>query len=369
MLPLHRVLPASEMIAFVPGLGLGVKHTLPQNGLSNVCGTAPREGSATRPATSQGIVRMTGDYGITLQTLTYSPNPVISSTSDKDVMCNMVWKQVFGNAYVMESERADAYISESMYRAGQITVKEFVRGCALSDTYKRRFYDCCGPYRAVELNFKHLLGRGPNSQQEVSEHVQRIANEGFEAEINSYIDSEEYEEAFGDDFVPYMRFKGTYPTIEEFNRMCTIYSSPGTTDKSLTGRARALGIENPNHVLSLDGAGVPSKLVSNIAMNGRCSFVKVAKGIPGRPDLNLGQEISSFSLQAAEPVNENSAPRRRFEISMGNYMYLTEEEIAEYAGSSAETDRIVSFAEKEVAEAKTQIALLEAKIAELSLVQ
>lgn len=357
------------MYAFVQGLGVSSSRTvLPQNGLSNVCGSTLQQVCPAPASTGPASIRMTGNYGITLQTLIYTPNPTISSTSDKDVMCNMVWKQVFGNAYVMESEREDAYIAESMYRAGQISVKEFVRACALSETYRRRFFECCGPYRAVELNFKHLLGRGPNTQQELSEHVQRIANEGFEAEINSYIDSEEYEEAFGGDYVPYMQFKGTYRSIEEFNRMCTLYSSPGTTDKSLTLRAKAIGIENPNHVLSLDGAGVPSKLVSTIALNGKCSFVTVDKAIPGRPDLELGLGRSTFAAAAAEPVNENAAPRRRFEISMNNYMYLTEEEIAEYMAANVEAKQIVSFAEKEAAEAKTQIALLEAKIAELALV-
>lgn len=311
---------------------------------------------------------MTGEYGITLQTLIYTPNPVISSVEDKDTMCYMVWKQVFGNAYVMESERADAYIAESMYRAGRISVKEFVRGVALSSTYRRRFFECCGPYRTVELNFKHLLGRGPNSQQEVSEHVQRIANEGFEAEINSYIDSPEYDEAFGNDDVPCMRFKGTYRTSEEFNRMCTMYSSPGTTDKSLAGRAKSIGLENPNHVLSLDGAGIPSKLVWNVALNSRCSFINIKKAIPGRPDLDLGAAISIFTSTIA-PVNENAAPRRRVEISMGNYMYLTAEEAAERMSANSQQNNIVSYAEREVADAKKQIAALQAKIEELSLVQ
>jgi len=57
----------------------------------------------------------------------------------------------------------------------------------------------------VELNFKHLLGRAPRNQAEVSEHVQRLANEGYEAEINSYTFSVEYINAFGLDDVPHMR--------------------------------------------------------------------------------------------------------------------------------------------------------------------
>lgn len=356
------------MYAFVQSLAISVNRSfLPRNGLSNLCGTTFRTTSSNLQPSS--TVRMVGDYGITLQTLIYTPNPVISGIEDKDILCNMVWKQVFGNAYVMESEREEGYVFESMYRAGQISLKEFVRGVALTETYRRRFFECCGPYRAVELNFKHLLGRGPNSQQEVSEHVQRIANEGFEAEINSYVDSEEYDEAFGEDFVPCMRFKGTYPKIEEFNRMCAINSSPGTTDKSLTGRARATGIENPNHVLSLDGAGIPSRLVYVIATNSHSSFLKITKALPGRPDLGLGNAQSQFTAAAAQPINENATPRKRIEVSMGNYMYLTEEEAREYAGEKTEKDRLLSFAQREAAETRAQIALLQARLEELALLE
>lgn len=359
------------MYAFVqnPGFSATSRHTLPQHGLTKVCGTTLR--SVPTPVNSSGAatIRMTGDYGITLQTLVYTPNPGVACVEDRDVMCYRVWKQVFGNAYVMESERAEAYIAESMYRANQITLKEFVRGVALSSTYRRRFFECCGPYRAVELNFKHLLGRGPVSQQELSEHVQRMANEGWEAEINSYIDSLEYDEAFGDDLVPYMRFMGTYKTAEDFNRMCTLYSSQGTTDKSLSGRAKTMGIENPNHVLSLDGAGVPAKLVSNVAMNGQSSFVTIKKAIPGRPDLDLGQEQSQFVVAATPPINENAAPRSRIEIVPGSYMYLTSAQVEKMMNARTEQERISSFAQKETADAKNQIAALESKIVELSMVQ
>nr|AAP80714.1 phycobilisome 27.9kD linker polypeptide [Griffithsia japonica] len=52
------------------------------------------------------------NYSITLDTLVYHPTPTISGVEDKDLICYNVWKQVFGNAYVMESERAEAYVPE-----------------------------------------------------------------------------------------------------------------------------------------------------------------------------------------------------------------------------------------------------------------
>lgn len=356
------------MYAFVNAAGVGASRVAPpRSGLSAICATPARPDNAAVPARpskpSAPAVSMKGDMSITLDTLLYNPTPTISGLDDKDLICYRVWKQVFGNAYVMEEERADAYVAESSFRAGDISLREFVRAVALSATYRRRFFECCGPYRAVELNFRHLLGRAPTSQRELSQHVQLIANKGFEAEINSYIDSEEFEEAFGDDLVPYMRFKGTYSTCEEFNRMCTIFSYPGTTDKSLTRRAQALGIDNANHVLSLDGAGIPSRLVSNIAMGGASSFVSVKRALPGRPDLEFGVTTS-----APPAVNDNANPVRRVEVCMGSYMYLTADEEKEYAKAIAEDEQVASYAGTEIREAKNEIARLEAKIAELSLI-
>ena len=73
------------------------------------------------------------------------------------------------------------------------------------DTYRRLYLETNSPYRFVELNFKHLLGRAPRDQAEISEHVSRLADEGFEAEIASYTYSEEYLNNFGIDTVPYAR--------------------------------------------------------------------------------------------------------------------------------------------------------------------
>ena len=301
-----------------------------------------------------------GDQGITLQRFLFEPNPGSISVEDKDLMCAQVWKQVMGNAYVMEEERAEVYKAESMYRAGEIPLREFVRAIAQSETYRRRFFDCCTPMRAVELNLKHLLGRGPVSKVEMSEHIARIANEGYEADINSYIDSEEYEQAFGDDYIPGRVFKGTYPTIEEFNRMCSIYESFGRTDKSLTTRASQIGINNPNRVLSLDGAGTAAKFFMTTMMNGTSGFVGIKRGMPGRSNVDFGEFVAP-----QVPVNENSNPGRRVEIAPGSFMFLSASEEAAYNEQVRAAEKLVINAQRELEEAKTLRAALETRIAAL----
>jgi len=126
-----------------------------------------------------------------------------SSKEDVQTIIRAVYKQVLGNPHVMESERL--VTAESQLADRSLSVREFVRAVAKSDFYKARYFESCGPYRTVELNFQHILGRAPESQAEVSEHVRRCQEEGFEADIDSYVDSEEYQQAFGENIVPYSR--------------------------------------------------------------------------------------------------------------------------------------------------------------------
>jgi phycoerythrin-associated linker protein len=332
---------------------------------SAICGAAVAARVASRPMHG-ATTRMVADQGITLQNLTYNPNFTGStSVGDKDVMCAQIYKQVFGNAYVMESELAELYPAESMYRSGLITVREFVRRIALSATYRRRFFECCGPFRAVELNFKHLLGRGLNSKEEVSEHVQRTVIEGYEADINSIIDSEEYMRSYGDYCVPKMLFKGTYPAISEFTRACSMYGANGTSDKSLVRRAGAIGVGNPNHTLSLDGAGTASKLVS-LASETRfpTSHVRIKMALPARPDLDSGKGVKS--KLAAPAANSNAATRTRVRITEGNYMYLTAAEAADFNRNTIAETREEAVVRTEMRALKAEIARLQTKLDELS---
>lgn len=124
-----------------------------------------------------------------------------STTDDKEIAIRAVYKQVLGNPHVMESERL--VTAESQFCDGTYSLREFVRAVAKSSFYSARYFETCAPYRFVELNFKHLLGRAPIDQAELSEHIQRCVNEGYDAEIDSYIDSVEYSEKFGENIVPY----------------------------------------------------------------------------------------------------------------------------------------------------------------------
>lgn len=186
-----------------------------------------------------------------------------SSADEVQSIIRSVYRQVLGNAHVMESERL--VYAESQLANRSISVREFVRLVAKSDFYRQRFFESSAPYRFVELNCKHLLGRAPLSQPEVSAHIQTCANDGYDAEIDSYIDSAEYTDAYGDNTVPF--FRGIQSQVGQkqvgYGRMFTLFRGPAESDSIVRS----------------------SKLVESIASN---SAVKITPskggGIGSAPD-------------------------------------------------------------------------------------
>jgi phycoerythrin-associated linker protein len=125
------------------------------------------------------------------------------SGEEAESIINAVYRQVLGNAYVMESERLS--VAESQFKLGEFSVREFVRAVAKSDLYQSRFFTSCARYRSIELNFRHLLGRAPRDLEEMRMHSTILDTEGYDAEIDSYLNSDEYQNTFGENFVPYIR--------------------------------------------------------------------------------------------------------------------------------------------------------------------
>ena len=202
------------------------------------------------------------------------------------------YRQVFGNAHLMDEDRCVS--AESLFINGDLNVQGLITAFAQSDSYRRLFLDKNGPYRFVELNFKHLLGRAPRDQEEVSEHVQRLATDGYEAEINSYTYSVEYITAFGADDVPHMR--GTMSQVGQSN---------------LTyNRTQALG----NGVAGFDGAH-ESVLLTSIGTN-----TTPASGpkVPGSSNRN--RQLFSIGWVTANPIGVR---RRSFQSSLAPYSSLS----------------------------------------------
>lgn len=163
---------------------------------------------------------------------------------DAEDVIRAVYRQLLGNDYLMKSERLTG--AESLLKNGYITVREFVRAVAKSELYKEKFFYGNFQTRVIELHTKHLLGRAPYDESEVIEHLDRYENEGYDADVDSFIDSEEYQSNFGENVVPYYRsfvYQAGQRSVG-FTRMFKLYRGYATSDRSqATGRSSRLAAE------------------------------------------------------------------------------------------------------------------------------
>ncbi|MBF2076005.1 MAG: phycobilisome linker polypeptide [Synechococcales cyanobacterium C42_A2020_086] len=155
------------------------------------------------------------------------------------VVIRAAYRQVLGNDHLMTSERLIS--AESLLRQGDITVRDFVRAIAQSELYREKFFHSNPQIRFIELNYKHLLGRAPYDESEIAFHVDLYNAQGYSAEIDSYINSAEYRESFGDWIVPYYRGFASQPGQKTvgFNRMFRLYRGYANSDRAQFGKNRA----------------------------------------------------------------------------------------------------------------------------------
>ncbi|MEH2287361.1 MAG: phycobilisome rod-core linker polypeptide [Nostoc sp.] len=129
------------------------------------------------------------------------------SSSEKNEVVKAAYRQIF------ERDISRAYslsISdlESKVKNGDISMKEFVRRLTKSPLYQKQFYQPFINSRVIELAFRHILGRGPSSREEVQKYFSIISNGGLPALVDALVDSAEYSDYFGEETVPYLRGLG-----------------------------------------------------------------------------------------------------------------------------------------------------------------
>ena len=204
----------------------------------------------------------------------------------KEQIINAVYKQVLGNAYVMESERQ--LVAESQFKLGEISVREFVRMIAKSELYRGRFFDTCARYRYIELAFRHLLGRAPVDFNEMRAHAERLDSKGYDADIDSFLDSDDYQNTFGEWTVPYQRGWKTESctTMQEFTWSFQLLR--GNSSSSLKG----------------DLAGISSKLGGAAYQNRPMAVVPPSsvesQGFSFRPSKNLADAATRLGVGASD---------------------------------------------------------------------
>ena len=253
------------------------------------------------------------------------------STEEIETLINAVYRQVLGNAYVMESERLA--VPESQFKTGEFSVREFVRAVAKSALYQDRFFTNVPRYRYIELTYRHLLGRAPNSYDDMKMHSAVLDNEGFEADIDSFLDGDEYNRVFGENFVPYLRgwktealthmvgfthtfqlvrgastsslkadLSGKTPKLNALviNAQPTAVSTPGNTFSAPTNVSYArhgVGASQGGKVYRIEVTGYRAKAVNKVSQFRRSNQVYIV------PYENLSQEYKRIHRQGGTIVS------------------------------------------------------------------
>ena len=253
------------------------------------------------------------------------------STEEIDTLINAVYRQVLGNAYVMESERLA--VPESQFKSGEFSVREFVRAVAKSALYQDRFFTNVPRYRYIELTYRHLLGRAPNSYDDMKMHSAVLDNEGFEADIDSFLDGDEYNRVFGENFVPYLRgwktealthmvgfthtfqlvrgastsslkadLSGKTPKLNALviNAQATAVTAPGNTFSAPTNVSYArhgVGASQGGKVYRIEVTGYRAKAVNKVSQFRRANQVYIV------PYENLSQEYKRIHRQGGTIVS------------------------------------------------------------------
>lgn len=118
----------------------------------------------------------------------------------------LIWacyRQLFNEQQIISYHRQIPL--ESQLRSYQITVKDFIRGLALSDSFRRLNYDTNNNYRFVEMCIQRLLGRQVYNNRETLAWSIILATKGLKGFIDALLRSDEYLDNFGELKVPYQR--------------------------------------------------------------------------------------------------------------------------------------------------------------------
>ncbi len=190
------------------------------------------------------------------------------------------YKQVYGNFHAMESERPVDL--ERRLRNGDISIREFIRKLAKSSFYRHHYFQRVTQQRCIELNFKHLLGRPPLSQMEVINNIELMWKEGFDYQVDSLIDSNEYFNIFGEDTVPFQRCWNSPSGIRtsSFNNTASLTRSFATSDNAIHQR-----------ISKQDAPSGTSQLISSLAKGIKDEIkipthVQALQAMKSKPDSN-----------------------------------------------------------------------------------
>lgn len=130
----------------------------------------------------------------------YSTDDLFSPT-DMGNLIDAAYRQIFFHAFKWDRE----IVLESQLRNRQITVRDFIRGLLLSNTFIDSFYNKNSNYRFVEHCIEKVLGRRVYNEREKIAWSAVVMTKGVKGFVDELLNSDEYIENFGENIVPYHR--------------------------------------------------------------------------------------------------------------------------------------------------------------------
>lgn len=127
----------------------------------------------------------------------------LPSSTEMDEIIWASYRQIFSEHQTLVSTKQP--FLESQLRFNQITIKDFIKGLLLSAEFRYLNYDVNNNYRFVEMCVQRVLGRDIYNQREKLAFSIVLAAKGIEKFIDLLVDSEEYNENYGEFIVPYQR--------------------------------------------------------------------------------------------------------------------------------------------------------------------
>lgn len=146
----------------------------------------------------KGFDELLGDEQPIKYTLETTP-----SGTELDDIIQAAYRQIFNEQQLIRATKQTAL--ESQLRDGQITMRDFIRGLLLSDSFRRLNFETNNNYRFVELCIQRVLGRSVYNEQEKLSWSIVLATKGIQGFVDVLLTTDEYLDAFGEDTVPYQR--------------------------------------------------------------------------------------------------------------------------------------------------------------------
>ncbi len=134
------------------------------------------------------------------EAIVYSTDDIYSASGMGNLI-DAAYRQIFFHAFKWDRE----IVLESQLRNRQITVRGFIRGLLLSNTFIDSFYNKNSNYRFVEHCIQKVLGRKVYSEAEKISWSAIVMTKGIQGFIEDLLNSDEYIENFGENTVPYHR--------------------------------------------------------------------------------------------------------------------------------------------------------------------